>query len=87
MVRIAVETGLVTLGTLAIDGTKIRADASKRKAMSHARMKEEEQRIGKEIAAIVAKAKGEDHGRGRAVRSGLPRRRSCRRNCAAASRG
>jgi transposase len=60
VVRIAAETGLVTLGTLAIDGTKIRADASKRKAMSHARMKEEEQRIGKEIAAIVAKAKGED---------------------------
>lgn len=60
VVRIAAETGLVTLGTLAIDGTKIRANASKRKAMSYARMKEEEERIGKEIAAIVAKAKGED---------------------------
>jgi transposase len=60
VVRIAAETGLVTLGTLAIDGTKIRADASKRKAMSYARMKEEEERIGKEIAAIVDKAKGED---------------------------
>jgi transposase len=60
VVRIAAEAGLVTPGTLAIDGTKIRADAGKRKAMSYARMKEEEERIGKEIAAIVAKAKGED---------------------------
>lgn len=58
--RIAAEAGLVTLGTLAIDGTKIRASASKRKAMSHARMKEEEQRIRKEIAAILARATGED---------------------------
>lgn len=60
VVRIAAEAGLVTLGTLAIDGTKVRANASKRKAMSYERMKEEEERLRKEIAAIVAKAKGED---------------------------
>jgi transposase len=60
IVRIAAEAGLVTLGTLAIDGTKLRANASKRKAMSHERMKQEEQRLGKEIEAIVARARGED---------------------------
>lgn len=60
VVRVAAEAGLVTLGTLGIDGTKIRANASKRKAMSYERMKEEEERIGKEIKAILAKAKGED---------------------------
>ena len=60
VVRVAAEAGLVTLGTLGIDGTKIRANASKRKAMSYERMKEEEDRIGKEIKAIIAKAKGED---------------------------
>jgi transposase len=60
VVRVAAEAGLVTLGTLGIDGTKIRANASKRKAMSYERMKEEEDRIGKEIQAIVAKARGED---------------------------
>lgn len=60
VVRVAAEAGLVTLGTLGIDGTKIRANASKRKAMSHERMQEEEKRIKAEIKAIVAKAKGED---------------------------
>ncbi len=60
VVRVAAEAGLVTLGTLGIDGTKIRANASKRKAMSHERMQEEEKRIKAEIKAIVARAKGED---------------------------
>src|SRR5688572_13689834 len=35
VVRIAREVGLVTLGTVAIDGTKVKASASKHKAMSY----------------------------------------------------
>jgi transposase len=60
IVRIAAQAGLVKLGTLAIDGTKIRANASKRKAMSHERMRQEEERLRKEISALMARAKGED---------------------------
>ena len=41
--------GLVKLGHLAVDSTKIRANANKHKAMSYARMKEEEERLGADI--------------------------------------
>ena len=41
VVRVAKEAGLVKLGTLAIDGSKIRANASKHKVMSYGRMKDE----------------------------------------------
>lgn len=42
VVQMAREAGLVKLGTVAIDGTKVRANASKRKAMTNGRMKSEE---------------------------------------------
>ena len=40
------EAGLVKMGTVAVDGTKMRANASKRKAMSYERMKKQEDRVG-----------------------------------------
>ena len=43
------KAGLVSLGHVALDGTKVRANASKRKAMSYGRMKEKEP----ELAAVV----------------------------------
>ena len=43
------EAGLVKLGHLAVDSTKVRAHASKHKAMSYARMKEEEERLRADI--------------------------------------
>jgi transposase len=43
------EAGLVTLGHLAVDSTKVRASASKHKAMSYARMTEEEERLRGDI--------------------------------------
>jgi hypothetical protein len=43
------EAGLVKLGHVAVDGTKVRANASKHKAMSYARMKQEEERRRAEI--------------------------------------
>ena len=40
VVRLAREMGLVKLGTVAIDGTKLKANASRHKAMSYERMKD-----------------------------------------------
>lgn len=56
VVRIAGEAGLVSLGTLAVDGTKVRANASKHKAMSYKRMQEEERRLAEEIAGMCDQA-------------------------------
>ena len=53
VVRLAAESGLVKIGKLAIDGSKLKANASKHKAMSYDRMKQEESRLKREIAAIV----------------------------------
>ena len=50
------EAGLVKLGHVAIDGTKIKANASKHKAMSYQRMKETEARLKQEIDALLAGA-------------------------------
>jgi transposase len=60
VVRIAREAGVVKLGTLAIDGSKVKANASKHKAMSYGRMLKEEQRLREEIAALTAKAEATD---------------------------
>ena len=51
VVRLARETGLSSFGKLSIDGTKVRANASKRKAMSYGRMRAEERRGGNRSAA------------------------------------
>jgi transposase len=60
VVQIAREAGVVHLGTVAIDGTKVHANASKRKAMSYARMLEQERRLREEIAALLAAAEAAD---------------------------
>jgi transposase len=56
VVRIAKELDLVKLGTVAIDGTKIKASASKHKAMSYGRMQQEEQRLQSEIEELTTRA-------------------------------
>jgi len=60
VVRLAREMDLLKLGTLAVDGSKVRANASKHKAMSYGRMKEEQERLEQEIAALLAKAAAVD---------------------------
>ena len=60
VVRLAQELGLARLGKLSIDGTKVRANASKRKAMSYDRMQEEEQRLESEIEALLRQADAVD---------------------------
>ena len=48
--------GMVSLGRVALDGTKVRANASKRKAMSYARMTEKEKILAGEVSALLAEA-------------------------------
>ena len=56
VVEIAQEAGLVKGALLAVDGTKVKANASKHKAMSYERMCEEEKRLKEEIAELLADA-------------------------------
>ena len=60
VVRLAQELGLARLGKLSIDGTKVRANASKRKAMSYDRMQAEEQRLESEVEALLRQADAVD---------------------------
>jgi len=52
--------GLVKLGHVALDGTKIKAHASKHKAMGYERMTETEKRLCGEVEALLAEAKTVD---------------------------
>jgi transposase len=54
------EAGLVKLGHVSIDGTKIRANASKHKAMSYKHMNETEARLKQEIDALLKQAEDID---------------------------
>jgi transposase len=54
------EAGLVKLGHVAIDGTKMRANASKHKAMSYDRLCEAERKIEEEVARLLAEAERVD---------------------------
>lgn len=60
VVRLAREMGLVKLGTIAVDGTKIKANASRHKAMSYGRMQTAEVELKAQIAALVKKASNTD---------------------------
>ncbi|RJG00285.1 IS1182 family transposase [Noviherbaspirillum sedimenti] len=60
VVKLARECGLVKLGTIAVDGTKIKANASRHKAMSYERMKKSELELKAQIDALLAKAKAAD---------------------------
>jgi transposase len=60
VVQTAQEVGLVKLGTVAMDGSRVRANASKHKAMSYGRMKQEEKRLRGEIRELTARAQKTD---------------------------
>ena len=86
VLKLCQKAGLVRLGHVALDGTKIKANASKHKAMSYQRMKEEEARLEAEVAGLLKKAEvtdeEEDHRYGRGKRGDeLPKElafRECR---------
>jgi transposase len=58
--RVARKAGLVKMGHVALDSTKLRANASKHKAMSYGRMKTEEARLAAEVAAMLKQAAATD---------------------------
>ena len=60
VVKLAQEMGLVKLGTVAIDGTKIKANASRHKAMSYERMQQAEAELKAQIEALLERAKTAD---------------------------
>ena len=60
VVKLAREMGLVKLGTVAIDGTKIKANASRHKAMTYERMQLAEAQLKSQIDALLERAKTTD---------------------------
>jgi transposase len=71
VLKLCQRAGLVKLGHVALDGTKVKANASKHKAMSYDRMRETELRLKREVRAWFDRAKSTDdaedrqHGRER----------------------
>jgi transposase len=60
ILRLCQKTGLVKLGHVALDGTKIKANASKHKAMSYERMTKREKELEAEVAQWMAAAEATD---------------------------
>jgi transposase len=60
VLMIAGEMGLVKLGNLSLDGSKVRANASRHKAMSYGYMKKEVERLRAEIAELTSQAEKTD---------------------------
>ena len=56
VLRLCQRAGLVSLGQVALDGTKVKANASKHKAMSHERMLKSERQLEAEMRALLRKA-------------------------------
>jgi transposase len=56
VLRLALEAGAMKLGRVALDGTKMKANASKHKSMSWGRMKQTEQQIAAEVKQMLAEA-------------------------------
>ena len=52
--------GLVKLGHVALDGTKVRVNASKHRAMSYGRMKEKEEQLAAEVEELLSRAEEVD---------------------------
>jgi transposase len=60
ILKLCALAGLVKVGNIALDGTKVKANASRHKAMSYERMQEEEKRLKEEVARLLAEAEATD---------------------------
>jgi transposase len=60
MLRLTLETGMMKLGRVAVDGSKVKGNASKHKAMSYGRMKETEKRLREEVRKLLNQAEAAD---------------------------
>ena len=54
------QAGLVKLGHVALDGTKVKANASKHQAMSYQKVKEKETQLAAEVAELLRQAQEVD---------------------------
>ncbi len=60
VLRITLATGTMKLGRVALDGSKVQANASKHKAMSYARMQETEKRLREQVRRLLEQAEAID---------------------------
>ena len=60
VLTLCAEAGLVSLGRVALDGTKLRASASRHKATSHDRMGPKIEELAAQVAAMLAEAEATD---------------------------
>ena len=60
VLKIALEAGAMKLGRVALDGTKVKANASKHTAMSYGRMQEKERQLRAEVRELLAQAAAAD---------------------------
>jgi transposase len=60
VLNLCARAGLKTVGHVALDGSKVQANASKHKAMSYGRMKTDEKRLQAEIEALLKRAEDMD---------------------------
>lgn len=89
VVRLAREMGLVKLGTIAVDGTKVKANASRHKAMSYGHMLKAEVELKAQIDALLNKARAADEAEKNEPELDIPAeiaRRQDRLNAIAAAR-
>ena len=60
VLQIALEAGVMKVGRVALDGTKVKANASKHKAMSYDRMGEKEKQLKAEVKQLLEQAEAAD---------------------------
>jgi transposase len=60
VLRITLETGTMKLGRVALDGSKVKANASKHKALSYGRMPDTEKRLREEVRTLLRQAETAD---------------------------
>jgi transposase len=60
ILMIAAEAGVLKIGTVSLDGTKVKANASKHKAMSYGYACKVEQQLKEEVAKLLKKAEAAD---------------------------
>jgi transposase len=60
VLRLVLEVGALKLGSVALDGSKVKGNASKHKAMSYGRMEESEKRLREEVRKLLKQAEAAD---------------------------
>ena len=83
MLHLAREAGALSVGRVAIDGSKVNANASKHKAMSYKRMVEKERQLEQEVHHLLTQAEATDAQEDAQLRARPAGRRTARGTAAA----